>query len=370
MEEFSALYAIDRSGGLPKLIFTFPRVPGPLGVVWTEDDKRLILGVVHWGTGDELDEITLANGSRRALPLGQGAHMPAISPKGDKLAFATPTAVTHIWRKDLRHPESPPVKFITSTMEDRAAQYSPDGKHIALESTRTGFMEVWMCDPDGSHLVQISNFRHEATGTPRWSPDSQKIVFDSRKSGRPEIYVADIGERIPRKLTTNILDISVPSWSHDGQWIYFQANDGRNIYRCPATGGAAELLAAMGPEESGLVPQESFDGKTVYFAQWGPNLILYQLSLVHPGPKSAVEGMPARMSPFRWTVAPQGIYFSPVGAGNTVQFFDFGTRKVSKVLETDSSLSNGLSVSPDGRWLLFSKGEQDNCDIVLVENFR
>jgi Tol biopolymer transport system component len=172
-------------------------------------------------------------------------------------------------------------------------------------------------------------------------------------------------------VNTNIIDSSVPYWSHDGRWIYFQTFDGRNIYRCPATGGASELLAAMSPEESGYVPQESFDGKTVYFAQYGPNRILYQLSLVHPGPKSAVEGMPVKISPFRWTVAPQGIYFSPVGeAGRTLQYFDFGTRKISKVLEIDSSLSNGLSPSPDGRWLLFSKSEPDNCDIVLVENFR
>jgi Tol biopolymer transport system component len=78
-------------------------------------------------------------------------------------------------------------------MEDKAAQYSPDGKHIAFESTRTGFMEVWMSDPDGSRLVQISNFRHPVTGTPRWSPDSQKIVFDSRKSGHAEIYIATSG---------------------------------------------------------------------------------------------------------------------------------------------------------------------------------
>ena len=31
---------------------------------------------------------------------------------------------------------------------------------------------------------------------------------------------------------------------------------------------------------------------------------------------------------------------------------------------------DSLSVSPDGRWLLYTQADEDNADIMLVENFR
>ena len=45
-----------------------------------------------------------------------------------------------------------------------------------------------------------------SSGSPQWSPDGTKIVFDSLPVDRWEIYVADLTERKPRKLVTNISD--------------------------------------------------------------------------------------------------------------------------------------------------------------------
>ena len=85
------------------------------------------------------------------------------------------------------------------------AQYSPDGKRIAFASFRSGMQGVWISADDGSNLVQISN-PHDQSGSPQWSPDGNKIAFDSRPRDHWEIYVADVAERKPRKLVTNISD--------------------------------------------------------------------------------------------------------------------------------------------------------------------
>ena len=76
-----------------------------------------------------------------------------------------------------------------------------------------------MSDPDGTHLVQLSDGMSSQAAYPRWSPDSQKIAFASRRSGHPEVYIVDIAERMPRRVVTNLPYMSTPSWSHDGRWL-------------------------------------------------------------------------------------------------------------------------------------------------------
>jgi len=143
----------------------------------------------------ELYELTVADGSLRRIPLGQDAVWPTVSPRGDKLAYATYSFHLNIWRKDLLHPEAAAAKLISSTWQQEKPAYSPDGKHIAFLSNRTSFDEIWMSDADGTQPVQISNLKSPGTGDPSWSPDGKTIAFDSgsferlgRFGGQRNIY--------------------------------------------------------------------------------------------------------------------------------------------------------------------------------------
>ncbi len=133
VKEFG-IYTVPSSGGPPMLVARFTTGLGwPTGIVWTADDKRLILSRPRFGADLELDEIMLADGSLRKLSFGQDGGHPAISSKGDKLTFeVAPFHRIDIWRKDLEHPEAPAVKLISSTRSQDIPQYSPDGRHIVL----------------------------------------------------------------------------------------------------------------------------------------------------------------------------------------------------------------------------------------------
>ena len=62
------------------------------------------------------------------------------------------------------------------------------------------------------------------------------------------------------------------------------------VYRCPASGGDA---VALSKDPDGISPQESFDGKTVYFASHDEKSTLKKVALqAQPGTESEVDGLP------------------------------------------------------------------------------
>jgi len=201
-------------------------------------------------------------------------------------------------------------------------------------------------------------------------PDGSRIAFDSHPGEHWEIYEADVTERKPRKLVTNITNVGRPHWSQDGKWMYFSSQEsGRmGIYRCPASGGDAILLS-KGAEA--INPQESFDGKTVYFASNHDKSTLKQVALSgQPGTESTVDGMPRIREAELWTLFRTGIYFVPAEAPRSLRYFDFASKQTRPVFEVDRDFFSGLSLSPDGRWIMYSLVGEENSDIMLVEHFR
>ena len=340
----------------------------PTNLAWSSNDKFLILSRAL-ETGPELDELRVSDGTIRKIALSTGGFWPTISRDGTKLAFSVQNSHVNIWRRDLLHPNAAPAQMYTSTLEQNAAQYSPDGKRVAFDSARSGLWSVWMADTDGNNLVQIS---HEGpAGFPRWSPDSQKVAFQMKdRNGLVGVYLADVSDRVPHKLATNVHETTDPEWSHDGKWIYFRGYEGvgHQFYRCPVQGGDAAILAAS---QDIIEPIESADGKILYFPSRNVNALIMMLPLdgadTAPQP---VAGMPNLSVEHQWAVVTSGIYFVPQTAPRTICFYDFATGHTREIFKTDRELSDGISVSPDGRYMLYSQLDENNSNIMLVNNFR
>jgi Tol biopolymer transport system component len=361
-----ALYRIDPEGWTPHLIGRY--AGWPAGLAWSRDNQKLVIGRhVDGNMFSELDEIAVSNGQLRKLPFGERGGSPAISTRGDKLAFEMwHYAGIDIWRRALIPAAASAQKIIASTQASLLPQYSPDGKYITFTSNRTGTYEIWMSNADGTGLVQISKLNNAMTGSPRWSPDGRRIVFDSRSEGRPGVYIVDIEERVPRRVRTNLTEMSQPSWSHDGKWVYFVGGtDSGRIFRCPAEGGKAEALS----NQSGSIPQEAPGRDEIYFVT---NLVgdpvLKVISLRKPGTESMVEGMPS-VNFANWSVVPEGIFFFPSDRFS-LEYFDFGAKKASHVMDVSVAPVMGFAVSRDRRSIIYAKLQQADCDIMVVERWQ
>jgi WD40 repeat protein len=99
---------------------------------------------------------------------------------------------------------------------------------------------------------------------------------------------------------------------------------------------------------------------------------MMMLPLDRPGAApQPVQGMPNVSFEHRWMIASGGIYFVSRSAPHTISFYDFSTQKTRDIFKTDRDLHDGISISPDGRYLLFSQLDETiptSC-IMLVSNF-
>jgi len=340
-----------------------------VGPAWTANGQEIVCSAgQRWGEG-RLWRVPLS-GSEKPQPLssvGPVDVQPTISRQGNRLVYAHWTPDEDIWRVEVSGARfSPPVKLIASTRVDTAPQYSPDGSRIVFTSDRSSHNEIWVCNADGSDPVQLTSLE-SSSGSGRWFPDGRRIVFDSSKEGHTELYMIDITTLLPHRLTNESSDDVTPSVSPDGKWIYFASRrTGRfEVWRMPAEGGEAMQVTRNG----GSWPQVSPDSKEVYYLT--PDGVDVWKVASGGGQETRVLG-----PVWQFAVAAEGIYFIGTGTGfykvstgNSLKFFSFAKGTTKKVSDVKLQPSNGLSVSPDGRYVLAALIDPFVCDLMLVENF-
>jgi Tol biopolymer transport system component/DNA-binding winged helix-turn-helix (wHTH) protein len=361
-DDVARIYVQTPDGKQPREVTDASASQGFSGIAWTADSQSLL-----YCSGQQLWRVPLASGKSEKLLFAQDVESVAVARHGNRLAFSQVRIPRNIWQLPLASPTKPAgpaTKLISSTRGDAGARISPDGKHIAFLSWRSGQLEVWVCDRDASNPVQLTSFGGPSMGEPRWSPDSRRIVFDLRTdTGIPELYIVDLAGGPPRQFLTGTTEAASPFWSEDGHWIYFNTERPHAIWKAPAEGGAASRLTAEGKDQS--EPQEAMDGTRVFFYSEGH---VWSAS-VNGGDERPVAGVPAYAG---WVPARSGAYFVDGGPRHfALHSFDTATQHAHKIAEFPYLFAMwGSSLAPDGKSILFSGIEHSEGDIMLVEGFR
>lgn len=364
------VYVMNSAGGEPKRLTTDGRLV--LGLAWTADSRNIVFSSNRDG-GFSLWQVPAGGGALTHLAAGgDNAYSPAISRRGNLLAYTHGTGKWDIVRLDLKAAAAGDGtgQILSSNEQDSSPQFSPDGTRIAFQSWRSGTQEIWICAADGSDPLQLTSFGGALTGSPRWSPDGRQIAFDSRPDGRAHIFVISPDGGTPHALTSGQDNDIVPSWSPDGKWIYFASNRSGSwqIWTIPAAGGAPRQITRQG----GMIAQPSTDGKWVYYtknAQPG----LWRIPAAGGTEEQVLHDPPNGFQGY-WSLTPQGIYYldaaNPPGEIRFAAFSSLDRSSLVHKLVAEPTPLAGLSVSPDGRWLAYATTAEASSNITLIESLR
>jgi len=107
-----------------------------------------------------------------------------------------------------------------------APALSPDAQWVAYTLTtmdvpnNTSSSDLWLSSLDGKTVRRLTT-HPSADRNPVWSPDGRIIAFESTRSGENQIWTLDLQGGEPRQLTTLATGARQAVWSPDGSLIAF-----------------------------------------------------------------------------------------------------------------------------------------------------
>jgi dipeptidyl aminopeptidase/acylaminoacyl peptidase len=237
-----------------------------------------------------------------------------------------------------------------------------------------------------------------ADTSPAVSPDGRSLVFLRRTTwGAGELHLLPLGTDLtaagePKRLTPVELRADFPAWMPDGKEIVFSAR--RSLWRLAITGqntptripyvgedGLMPVISrpqpgkpADGGEAVQITPNqgaggavESPDGSSIYYHMSSVVSPLWRLPISGGEPVKALDGVVW----FNWWLFGNGVYYiDQFGGENRLQYLNFGSGKSTTVARNLGEVSAGLTATPDGRTILFTRVDSSTDDLMLVENFR
>lgn len=368
------IYLVASDGGEPRRL-TFDN-RDVTGLDWSRDGRSIFFSSNRAGTYN-LWRVPACGGEPQWVA-GGGPRIndPSVAREAPVLAYESRVSEINIWRLPLAQqagggpagaaPAGPSRLLLASTQSDLDPQYSPDGGKIAFSSTRSGEHEIWLADSDGGNPVQLTSFRGRWAGTPSWSPDGSRLVFAARPEEQADLYLAPIDGSPPRRLTSEPGNEVEPSWSADGHWIYFASRrtGSWEVWKVAVEGGGQQQVTT----EGGYMSFESPDGTSLFYTKYGRPGI-WRRSLEGGGESLFLADRGAGITRV-WTVHDRGVYalqHSPVGA-RTLTLHPFAAADPVPLVPLPGIAHHSIAVSPDGRWVLYSRRDRRDSDIMLVEH--
>jgi eukaryotic-like serine/threonine-protein kinase len=317
--------------------------------------------------------MAIALGRRTQVTRDPGLELdPALSPDGRFVAYAAgQPPETRILVRALGGGEA--VTVSQGTGDIRQPRWSPDGSRIAYTDLE-GVQEV---APLGGGLKRLVSAAGGATFD--WSPDGSRIVF----VGVDTMWVQPVagGNRTRLHVQPGIW---APAWSPDGRWIAYVWNNAQFVYGSGNIGNTAPstiyVMPAAGGDPVAITDTASLNVSPVWWPK-GRRLLFVSnreggrdVYSVELGADGRRRGAPIRLTtglnPHTIALSASGdrLVYSVYSQASNIWRAAIparGTLLASQAtpLTSGSQITEGLAISPDGKWLAFDGSVSGNSDI-------
>ncbi|MFO0714547.1 MAG: hypothetical protein U0353_32195 [Sandaracinus sp.] len=245
--------------------------------------------------GDIESEIVRINGGGEAAVLADGRTL--LYARVD--AYRDIYAFSDLFERDL---ESGEERRLTEGLRAREPDVSRDGRWVTFVTSRAGAAHLWVAERRDVRATMRELARgapYTQFYTPRFSPDGRTIACSRwAPGGYRDVVLVDLADdRVTELMHDRAID-SGPTWSHDGETIYF-SSDRTGVanlyaYRLP-TGTLSQITNVV---SGAYQPAVSDDGaRIVYVGYTSFGFDLFELDLTTVTPRAAAPYLDTRPPP-------------------------------------------------------------------------
>jgi TolB protein len=198
------------------------------------------------------------SGARLLTPFlpNDDAIAPDLSPDRTTVLFAHERQV---WKADVATGQVTQLTFFGSYT--RYAKWSPNGQKIAFNSLGFNGHNLYLMNPDGSGIQQITNDPNDEH-SPTWSPDGQRLAFLSDRTGSQQLFVLDLATGVERQVTFEPTTHNSPRWGPSGSLVAFMMDNAIWVVDVDAGLPPRQVVAGDGVSSE---PAFSPDGSQLVF---------------------------------------------------------------------------------------------------------
>jgi serine/threonine protein kinase len=349
-------------------------VPGGAGTaaapirspMWSPDSARLV-----FAAGARLLEWEVGGGSRELWVSGD--RFQVLTPRWTGGVISQLVYAKVLDRRELRElrldpsgrqAEGPPREFMRLGSIG-LPQFSPDGRWLTFSDGAT----LRIAKADGSNPRLLAAL-WPGSGV-HISPDSRHVAFHKVDEIFAPLYVVDLDENgaaaaVRKVAQAQSFSLAGASWSADGTYLYTTAinKTPQRVIRARVTDGELEELF------DGATPVVAPDGHRVFYRKGLGASALFARSLDGDIARNPEEQLvPGCVLPFGLVPTAHGIYYvacdeqrQPV----TLSYFEFSSRRSFDLGPAPLGTQPILTVSPDGRRLVYQTSLPDNGELTRV----